>query len=322
MSAAADRARRSEAPPTHHVRHVFWKYPILALVAAAVIVVVAATAGSPNWPRETIAAACRKDPGGAVLAITEQLDGTSSSWSNVGEYGVTAPDKTFVMGPVADYAPLLGANVSRALATYQRAGARQQRAWSSAYDTALGTISAPMTGAAVPGSMSGSPSPDPMRIPMLRGDFGPVPTIVAADLKLAQAGYLEQYLVGLDPGHSLHLPTIWLYDDSITLNTAVANGLTDDQWGMVKERGFAVGPWYLILPAVFHVEAPGGSTGTGFVLWNLAAALFFILVVPLVPGLRSLPARLRLHRFIYRYPRPGDPLPADARTQPPLEEAR
>lgn len=37
--------------------------------------------------------------------------------------------------------------------------------------------------------------------------------------------------------------TVWLYDHPTLLNTALAKGLTDDQWGMVKERGFPVGPW-------------------------------------------------------------------------------
>jgi hypothetical protein len=35
-----------------------------------------------------------------------------------------------------------------------------------------------------------------------------------------------------------------------------------------------------------------------------AGILLFL--VPLVPGLRSLPRYLKLYRFIYRYPRPGD----------------
>jgi hypothetical protein len=82
--------------------------------------------------------------------------------------------------------------------------------------------------------------------------------------------------------------------------------LTDDQWGMVKERGFSVGPWYLIVPAVFHVELPNGATGAGFVLDNLAFAFILLFLVPLIPGVRDLPRYLKLYRFIYRYPRKGE----------------
>ncbi len=64
------------------------------------------------------------------------------------------------------------------------------------------------------------------------------------------------------------------------LNTAVDQGLTDDQWGMVKERGFSVGPWYLIIPAVIHVKLPGGEGGPGFILWNLLFAAILLFVVP------------------------------------------
>ncbi|MEO6891130.1 MAG: hypothetical protein ABI456_16835 [Ktedonobacteraceae bacterium] len=100
---------------------------------------------------------------------------------------------------------------------------------------------------------SGIPSPDFSKIDTLKGDFGPIPVLVKADLQLAQNGYLEQYLQAMDPGHAYHLTNIWLYDHLQMLNTAVGQGLTD-QWGMVKERGFSVGPWYLFIPAVFHVS--------------------------------------------------------------------
>ncbi len=130
--------------------------------------------------------------------------------------------------------------------------------------------------------------------------------LVQADLTLAQNGYLEQYLEAVDSGHSYHLVNIWLYDHPNLLNTAVDQGLTDDQWGMVKERGFPVGPWYLSIPAVFHVYFPGGATGQGFILWNLLFAAILLFFVPLVPGVRDLPRYLKLYRFIYRYPTPGE----------------
>jgi hypothetical protein len=150
----------------------------------------------------------------------------------------------------------------------------------------------------------GMASPGFNKIDSLQGNFGPVPMLVKADLRLAQGGYLEQYLQAIQSGHAYHLVNIWLYDHPQLLNTAVDQGLTDDQWGMIKERGFSVGPWYLFIPAVFHVKLPGGATGPGFVLWNLLFAAILLFIVPLVPGLRDLPQRLKLYRLIYRYPRP------------------
>lgn len=291
----------TDLPPQRLVRHVFWKYPILALVLFALIVLVAAFVGSPNWPRDTIASVTQQDPGGAILAFTQELDGTAASAANAQEWGMGDPGQVFVLNPLHQYAPLLGSDAQSAIQSYDAATPDEQHTWATTYDKALATLMP-----AGSGDMEGVASPDYAKIGDLQGDFGPVPTLVQADLHLAQGGFLEQYLEAAGSGHSFHLTNIWLYDHPHLLNTAVAEGLTDDQWGMVKERGFAVGPWYLIIPAVIHVKAPYGATGSGFVIGNLVFAFFLLFIVPLVPGLRSLPRYLKLYRLIYRYPRKGE----------------
>ncbi len=303
---------------SQHVRHGYWKYPIIALALAVVLGLLGVFAGSPNSPRATIASNTRQDPGGAALAFTQELAGTSASAGNEKEFGLGPPGELFVTGPLASFAPLLGGNVAAALAAWRAAPASQQAAWANNYLMALDKI----TPASMEGGMETAMSPDYAKIGTLHGDFGPVPTLVKADVRLAQAGHLEQYLEGREPGHTLHLATIWLYDHPKMLNDAVANGLTDDQWGMVKERDYPVGPWYLIIPAIIHVKFPGGVTGTGFVLWNLLVALIFIFVLPLVPGIRSLPRKLRLYRGIARYPTRGEQIPPDpnARLNPVLKK--
>jgi hypothetical protein len=300
-AASATPTRASDRPPERLVRHVFWKYPLLSVVLLVLVAVLAAAVGSPNWPRDTIAAVTKDNPGGAVLAFTQELDGTATSTSNAQEFGMGDPGQVFVLGPLRQVAPLWRADVRAALAAYDAASPQQQQAWAKSYDDALGTIM-PSGG----GEMEGTPSPDFSKIDTLKGDFGPIPTLVKADLQLAQNGFLEQYLQAVEPGHSYHLTNIWLYDHPNMLNTAVAEGLTDDQWGMVKERGFSVGPWYLFIPAVFHVYFPGGVTGQWFVIWNLLFAAILMFVVPLVPGVRDIPRYLKLYRFIYRYPVPGE----------------
>ncbi len=297
-------ARTSDQPPQRLVRHVFWKYPIISLVLLVVVAVLAFAVGSPNWPKDTIAGATKDNPGGAILAFTQELDGTATSTGNAAEFGMGDPGQVFVLGPLHQAAPFLGSPVQSALSTYESASTDQQQKWASAYETALGKIT-PSGG----GEMSeGTPSPDFSKIDTLKGDFGPVPVLVKTDLTLAQNGYLEQYLQAVDSGHSYHLTNIWLYDHPNMLNTAVDQGLTDDQWGMVKERGFPVGPWYLIIPGVIHVELPygWGASGLGFVLGNLVFAAILLFVVPLVPGVRDIPRYLKLYRFIYRYPVPGE----------------
>ncbi len=303
-----EQAETPDSPPGYPVRHCFWKYPLIAGGLAALLILLGFVVGSPNTPRDTIAGVSRGDPGGAILAFTQELSGTSTSWADADSRGMGEPSQVFVLNPVSDFAALLGKAVTQAVNTYDQASPTQRQAWAGAYEQALGTITPKTTGEAA--SLGITPSPDYTQVGSLSGDFGPVPTLVQADLTLARAGHLEQNLVGQDPGHSLQLGTIWLYDHPAMLNYAMTGGFTDDQWGMVKERGFSVGPWYLIIPAIFHVKLPLGATGTGFVLWNLLAASIFLLVVPLLPGLRNLPRRLGLYRFVYRYPTRDTPAAA------------
>src|SRR6266700_5929585 len=298
---AASSPRTTDRPPSRLVRHCFWKYPLLSVVLLVVVALLAFFVGSPNWPRDTIAQVAQKDPGGAVLAFTQELDGTSSSADNAQEFGMDAPGQVFVLGPLRQAASLLGPDVQNAVASYDAASPQQRQDWAAAYEKALGSITAQGGG-----DMEGIPSPDYQKIGQLKGNFGPIPVLVQADLRLAQNGYLEQYLHADQPGHAYHLTNIWLYDHPAMLNTAVDQGLTDDQWGMVKERGFPVGPWYLIIPSVFHVYFPGGVTGPGFVLWNLLFAVILLFRVPFAPGVRDIPRYLKLYRFIYRYPTPGE----------------
>ena len=305
---------RTDLPSERLVRHVFWKYPLISVVLLVVIAVVAAVVGSPNSPRATIAEAATSDPGGCVLALTHELSGQSSSAENEAEYGVGNVADTLVLDPLHAALPILGDVSVRgmpalqpqelrvALATYDDASPSRQITWASSYHTAIDATVSSMNA----GTSMSLPSPELGKIVALKGDFGPVPELVETATFLAQTGYLDQYFQSVDPGHSYHLTNLWLYDHPELLNTAVNEGLTDDQWGMVKERGFAAGPWYLAVPAVIHVYLPGGSNGLGFTLWNLGFAALLLFVVPLVPGVRSLPKRLKLYRFIYRYPKRGE----------------
>lgn len=293
---------KAQAKSFRLVRHSFWKYPLLALFMLAAITVLAVAVGSPDYPRQTITKTARTDPGGAVLAFAQELAGTSVSEQNAQEYGMGAPAKVFVLQPLRSALPLLGPEASRVYDAYTSAPAAERTGWANNYAAAVTKLADRQGNSTAMGSegMGLTPSPSMSGLQGLHGAFGPVPQLIGYDLRLAQSGYLDQYLASEAPGHSFQLVNIWLYDHPTMLNTAIQNGLTDDQWGMIKERGFAVGPWYLILPAVIHVKLPNGSTGSGFIIDNLVLALFFLLAVPLVPGLRDLPQLLHLGRLIYK----------------------
>lgn len=307
--------RNDPVPPrlsTRWVRHCYWKYPLLIGVLFGLIVALAVLAGSPNSPRTSIAEAARQDPGGALWAFTQELAGTAPSWADVGEQGLGRPDRLFAIGPLQQPLLALGPGVRQAVARYEAAPGTRRIQWARAYAQALASIT-PKASMPMSGAMGPAQSPDYRLVSRLTGRFGPIPVIVQADLRLAESGALQEYLQSVQPGNTYGLAAMWLYDDPSLLNTALRHGLTDDQWGMIKERGFAVGPWYLIIPAVIHVLFPGGSNGTDFVLWNLAVMMFFLFGVPWLPGLRHLPLKIKLYRSMYRYPLPGELLhPANA----------
>src|SRR6266702_5809964 len=116
----------SDRPPERLVRHVFWKYPVLSVVLLVVVAALAFAVGSPNWPRDTIAAVTKDNPGGAILAFTQELDGTATSTSNAAEFGMGDPGQVFVLGPLRQVAPLWRSDVRAALATYEAASVDQQ----------------------------------------------------------------------------------------------------------------------------------------------------------------------------------------------------
>src|SRR5215470_12440213 len=112
----------SDRPSERLVRHVFWKYPIISVVLLVVVAILAAAVGSPNYPRDTIAGVSKADPGGAVLAFTMELDGTSSSAGNAQEFGMGDPGQVFVLNPLRQAAPLLGSSaLTQAISTYDAA---------------------------------------------------------------------------------------------------------------------------------------------------------------------------------------------------------
>ena len=124
---SATPTQASDRPPDRLVRHVFWKYPILALVLFILVVVLAAAVGSPNWPRDTIAGVTKDNPGGAIMAFTQELDGTATSTGNAAEFGMGDPGQVFVLGPLRQVAPLWRADVRAALAAYDAASPQQQQ---------------------------------------------------------------------------------------------------------------------------------------------------------------------------------------------------
>jgi len=97
-------------------------------------------------------------------------------------------------------------------------------------------------------------------------------------------------------------PSLFLADGTYFANIAEARHLGGDQWGMMNETGSFPGQAWLWLYTMWYQIPPFNSSASGdFLVWGVMMILTLILVlVPFIPGLRSIPRWSRLYRLIWR----------------------
>ena len=187
--------------------------------------------------------------------------------------------KALVMKPL-EQAAVMNPAVATALDTYKKAAPAQQKAWTDAYGAALHKATA----------QNG-------QITLPAGNYGPVPELMNAMLKLAQSGLLEGTL------NQEVYPDYAPYNTDYTLSLfymggskiygAVAHHFDEqgNEWGMSHMAGPYPGAWWL-WPYAFIYQIPiiANSTNAdliaGMVVAGFSLILFFL---PFVPGLKRLP---------------------------------
>jgi len=219
--------------------------------------------------------------------------------------GLTQPINTaqdFVLAPlravVAPYDPA----VSSAVRQYQAAGGSrlegvpadklvsdQQAGWLKAFTAALAKGTA-----------------DNGRLTVAPGNYGPVPTLVQAELSIARTGALDGYLAsssGTQLSTNPYKSTMFFSDGTLWSTIATGQGLTGDQYGVMNELWNYPGQFWLILYAVpYHIPAIGTSSAAD--LWVgmliVLVGMLLQLALPWIPGLRDIPRALPLYKVIYR----------------------
>jgi len=201
--------------------------------------------------------------------------------------GVTHPIDTaqaFVLKPI-EAAPQNPA-VQQAVSSYISAPAARQTAWTSAYADAL-------TAAAG----------DPAKVKP--GDYGPVPVLLHQLLTQARSNSLEGQLTAEQGLYNTDytLPLLFLADGSYLADDAESQHLAGDQWGMMNEVGNYPGQTWLAPYTFWYQIAPYDSSGNGDALvWGTMAVLGAVFVfLPFIPGLRSIPRLIPVHRLIWRH---------------------
>jgi hypothetical protein len=301
------RARERQPWAGEYRRYDLVKEFLAALgVMALLTVVLAAVFGSPDKHVITLADWARNAPNDFVVTAVAELDGTSGTatygapytndptagqklgplplqrWGGVREPIDTAQD--LVLGPLSTVTG--DTSLTSALQEYKAASADQQTGWGTAYGDAL----------------TKAPDNDPAKV--ANGDYGPLPVLVLRLLDLARSGGLDGQLLSSGGFYQTDYakPLLFLADGTYLEDQARAEHLGGDQWGMMNETGRYPGQAWLWLYTFWYQIPPfSTSDNADALVWALMMVLSLLLVLlPFIPGLRSIPRLTRVYRLIWR----------------------
>ncbi|HEX9031562.1 MAG TPA: hypothetical protein VF834_06925, partial [Streptosporangiaceae bacterium] len=298
---------------------------IATVVVSVIVLVMAGLLSSPDDPSLTVQRWATSSPKDLVATAAMELDGTAGAASYGPPYnngtaavqqvgpvnwqtlaGVTMPlhaGNAFVVVPLGTLAHTTPA-LATALSQYKSATPAQQQKWASAYDTAVTkATSLPASGLLpVPGA-------------------GPVPVMMAYELKMAQSGALDADLLAQHQffGTDYTKPLLFVADGQYYKTLATNLHLTGDQWGVMNETGSYPGqPWLWLYQMWYHVP-PFSSSGSVDIWAVLLTGIctILLLLIPFIPGLRDIPRVIPLYRLIWRsWYRTARTLPDGAVTAP------
>jgi hypothetical protein len=152
-----------------------------------------------------------------------------------------------------------------------------------------------------------APDGDPAQVGS--GAFGPVPILTSALLTQAQSGALDG-AVGLGSSFfqtDYTKSVLFLADGTYLEDRAVAQHLGGDQSGMMNETGSYPGQewlwlytfWYQIKP--FSDESNSWGANADAIIFGIMALLSLgLMLLPYIPGLRSVPRWIPVHRLIWK----------------------
>ncbi len=276
-------------------------------VVLALCVVLTILFSSPDEKPSMVKSWARADPVDFVTTATTELDGSSGTGgygppynhASPGQHiafiylqkwlGVSHPVNTaqdFVLAPLRSIPgqPRLQAAVS----SYESAAAKQQAAWTRAYEKALSKASTTASGSI---TVSGSGS-------------GPLPTMMAGLLSFAQAGGLDGALLTSRQFYQTDYtkPLLFMADGSVLSDRAQAEHLLGNQWGMMNETGSYPGQVWLWLYTFWYQIKPFSTSANAdiLVMAVMGALSLALILIPFIPGVRDLPRWIPLYRLIWR----------------------
>ncbi len=281
---------------------LFKEVTIGFIVVTLITLGLVAILGSPDEPSVTLKSWATSQPVDFATTATAELAGTSDTAGYGPPYNSTK-DATQTLGPLdlqslsgvripidtADamvIAPLKTLPVTLpAVAEWSAATAADKTRWTDNYAKALA-------------------SDKGTTLPSSTGDYGPVPALVESLTAMAKSGSLDGALAGESGFYNLnYTPAIlFLGDGTYFQNLATAQHLTGDQWGMMNETGNYPGQSWLWLFSFFYQVEPFASAPNADLLVVLIMAILTALLalLPFIPGLRTIPKWIPIHRLVWR----------------------
>ncbi len=279
----------------------------IAIIVVGLLVVLLATLfGSPDERAITVKAWSNADPIDFATTALGELNGstvtakygapynTAAPGQNLGPLrlaqfaGVTIPVNTvrdFVINPLSSLP--YDKPLSAALTEWKSASASQQKSWVSNYTAGAskmtwsnGQINVPATNA------------------------GPVPELINKLTSMARSGALDQALVTGGGFYTTNYtkPLLFVADGTYLANLAQKQHLLGSQWGMMNETGSYPGQAWLWLYTFWYQVPPFNSSTNADVQVSALMGLLSILLLllPFIPGLRSIPRKVKVYRLIWR----------------------
>jgi hypothetical protein len=293
---------------------------VITLIAVLLTILLS----SPDDKPSTIAQWSRQNPINFVATATKELNGTSETAEYGPPYnhnsasvqhflflhpqrwlGVSHPINTtydYVIGPLRTVTadPALKA----ALAQYEAAPEAQKKSWGEAYAKPLEEYEKAVEDHKTPPtSVSANETTGAVAV-HTSADAGPVPTMMAGLLSLAQSGGLDGALLTSNQFFQTDYtkPLLFMADGGLLAERAEAQHLLGNQWGMMNETGSYPGQtWLWLYTLWYQIEPIKSSPNADIQVMLIMAALSLLFIcIPFLPVVNRIPRWIPIYRLIWR----------------------
>ncbi len=190
-----------------------------------------------------------------------------------------------------------------ALAEYKAAPEKQKKEWAEAYAKPLEeTAAAEEEGKKPPSTVSLNSSTGTVTVQA--SGAGPVPTMMASLLSLAQSGGLDGVLLTSKQFFQTDYtkPLLFMADGGLLEKRAEGQHLLGEQWGMMNETGSYPGqPWLWLYALWYQVEPFKASENADILVMLVMSVLSLAFIcVPFIPVVNRIPRWIPIYRLIWR----------------------